>query len=547
MRNRFYYVLLFIGLLAFSCKENPQPEPEPQPTDIAVTDISLNKQSITLQTGETFTLTATVKPNDATDKTVTWSSSDATVASVTGGEVSALKAGTATITAKAGEKSAECAVTVEEAVAEDLYAKAETELLDGDEVQATNPIAEAFVNGVSYPDKTYNDYTLVLDYYGGFNGKAYNENGEEDPAGVTLDWSNCERIWPDGDRPLKYSIRWTKAELEAGSTMTLKLEDNSGWKGELPIKADMCYVNFSNLVPGMQYTYTVTIDNSSKVLKQGHFSTKASSSLHQVAFNPSCRNGRDLGGWKTLDGKTVRYHMAYRGGRMQSETVGSAGKNEIRFEGIGAQLDLRGGDRLSSPAAKGLDFCAPNILEGGRVMLGVSKPASDVCAEWLKTEQGRSEIDVDKYSPTAEEYEAFQKAYAGKTKQCFEFVLNSIRAGKGVYFHCSLGRDRTGTLDILLLGLLGVREGEISKAYEVTYFAPRGYSVSGSEKPNNPEPIFKNTRMAWAYSDVVPYFWEMADTNGDGTFASGVEYYLLNVAQVSQQEIDEFRSLMLMD
>ena len=120
-------------------------------------------------------------------------------------------------------------------------------------------------------------------------------------------------------------------------------------------------------------------------------------------------------------------------------------------------------------------------------------------------------------------------------------MVNSLRAGKPVYFHCSLGRDRTGTLDILLLGLLGVPEGQIGVAYEVTYFAPVGYSVSSSEKSGNPEPIFKNTRMAWAYSDVVPYFWELA---GDGTFASGVEKYLLGVG-VSQKDIDDYRNMML--
>ena len=129
-----------------------------------------------------------------------------------------------------------------------------------------------------------------------------------------------------------------------------------------------------------------------------------------------------------------------------------------------------------------------------------------------------------------------------KTKQCFEFIVNSLRNDKPVYFHCSLGRDRTGTLDILLLGLLGVREGDISKAYEVTYFAPVGYSVSSSEKSSNPEPIFKNTRMEWVYSDVVPYFWSLST---DGTFANGVENYLLNVAQVSQKDIDDFRRIML--
>ena len=47
--------------------------------------------------------------------------------------------------------------------------------------------------------------------------------------------------------------------------------------------------------------------------------------------------------------------------------------------------------------------------------------------------------------------------------------------------------------------------------------------------------------MAWAYSDVVPYFWELA---GDGTFASGVEKYLLGVG-VSQKDIDDYRNMML--
>lgn len=80
---------------------------------IAVTSITLNKTTLELVEGETETLEATVKPDDATDKTVTWASSDQAVATVdNAGKITAVKEGSATITAKAGEKSASCAVTV---------------------------------------------------------------------------------------------------------------------------------------------------------------------------------------------------------------------------------------------------------------------------------------------------------------------------------------------------------------------------------------------------------------------------------------------------
>ena len=79
---------------------------------IIVTSIALDKTSASLEAGETVTLTATVKPDNATDKTVTWSTSDASIATVTNGVVTANKVGTATITAKAGDKLATCAITV---------------------------------------------------------------------------------------------------------------------------------------------------------------------------------------------------------------------------------------------------------------------------------------------------------------------------------------------------------------------------------------------------------------------------------------------------
>lgn len=79
---------------------------------VAVSGITLDKTSHTMLAGESFKLTATVDPESATDKTVTWSSSNRNVATVEDGVVTALEAGDAVITAKAGEFTATCAVKV---------------------------------------------------------------------------------------------------------------------------------------------------------------------------------------------------------------------------------------------------------------------------------------------------------------------------------------------------------------------------------------------------------------------------------------------------
>lgn len=80
---------------------------------IAVEEVVLNQSSAALVEGETLTLAATVSPEDATDKTVVWSSGDVEVAVVDeNGQITAVAPGTATITATAGECSATCEVTV---------------------------------------------------------------------------------------------------------------------------------------------------------------------------------------------------------------------------------------------------------------------------------------------------------------------------------------------------------------------------------------------------------------------------------------------------
>lgn len=82
--------------------------------EILIESITLNKQTINLTVGSSYTLVATIKPSDATNKSIIWSSSNDKVAKVENGKVTAVSEGTATITAttEEGKHIATCKVTV---------------------------------------------------------------------------------------------------------------------------------------------------------------------------------------------------------------------------------------------------------------------------------------------------------------------------------------------------------------------------------------------------------------------------------------------------
>ena len=80
---------------------------------VPVENVTLSNEKLELKVGENKTLTATINPTDATNKTITWTSSDKTIATVdNNGKVTAIKAGTVTITATVGGKTATCQVTI---------------------------------------------------------------------------------------------------------------------------------------------------------------------------------------------------------------------------------------------------------------------------------------------------------------------------------------------------------------------------------------------------------------------------------------------------
>ena len=106
------------GLLIASCGDDSKDEPVTPvgPTTVAVTGVSVSKTTVTLVEGNAETVTATVSPENASDQSVSWKSSDESVATVSNGKITAQKPGTATITVTTadGGKSASVSVTITE-------------------------------------------------------------------------------------------------------------------------------------------------------------------------------------------------------------------------------------------------------------------------------------------------------------------------------------------------------------------------------------------------------------------------------------------------
>lgn len=103
--------IAMLGSAFTACKSDDDDDDE-----VSVTGVSLDKTSAELEVGGTLTLTKTIEPANATNKDVSWSSSDENVATVANGTVTAVAVGSAVITVKTadGGKEAACTVTVKE-------------------------------------------------------------------------------------------------------------------------------------------------------------------------------------------------------------------------------------------------------------------------------------------------------------------------------------------------------------------------------------------------------------------------------------------------
>jgi len=229
---------------------------------VAVTEVTLDEDAISLEIGKNKTLTATVAPEEATNKNVTWESSDNAVATVDNGVVTAVAVGNATITCKSvadNTITATCAVTVtEHVVTPGTYSITPNTTFWGcSDINKSN----ATENEINYTGSQ-NDITITI------------KNGKKQNAYIN---STQTRVYSDGytmafSVPSGYNItaivftadgsNWAGTHTASVGTMT----DNKHWSG----KANSVTITFGGTcrINGISVTYEaiapeVTVDPAS--------------------------------------------------------------------------------------------------------------------------------------------------------------------------------------------------------------------------------------------------------------------------------------------
>ena len=157
-------------------------------------------------------------------------------------------------------------------------------------------------------------------------------------------------------------------------------------------------------------------------------------------------NVRDLGGW-ACDGGTVKYGLLIRGGKL------AAADRTVLVEELGVQhdLDLRG-------------------REGGG--------AGD------EPEMAESPLGRDVWYTRTQQYAWYALTPVSSWQIYLRCVIDAVTHREPVYFHCTAGADRTGTLACVLEGMLGMSQSDIDKDYELTCFYSGTSSDSAARRRN---------------------------------------------------------------
>lgn len=283
-------------------------------------------------------------------------------------------------------------------------------------------------------------------------------------------------------RPFVFEYR-----LEQASG-TLRLSESSSFADarEYNLDKEKTFVSIDNLKTGTTYYYQVEVAGNQY---SGTFRTASSNRFISI---PGTENVRDIGGYRTLDGKTVKQGLLIRGCELDGI------KNEDYFV---ADQDIAAVQQTFG-FAYDLDLRSPEIFQGDyRSRLGA--------------EVGHKFYDAPSYA------QIFRSEYAESLREIFADLADPDKYP--MYLHCTWGRDRTGTVVLLLQGLLNVSKEDMLQEYRLT-----GY-VTPSVATNN--------KMNTVFLQLEAY-------EGD-TLQEKIINYLTTTVGVTPEEIESIQSIFL--
>lgn len=233
--------------------------------------------------------------------------------------------------------------------------------------------------------------------------------------------------------------------------VTLKWTCDNGWYYQVYLSDERHFVNsekylttetsltIDNIIPNREYYWKVKVTDNDGGQKFSNVYTFTPTAYVRTMDIDGVKNMRDVGGLVTTDGKTIQYGIMYRSAHFDSIT--EKGKEQIKRLGVKTDVDLRGESNTVSPLGENvrrLNYNAPYYVDeadGNGVQSGLNGAESYV-KEFVK--EFKACADPDNYP---------------------------------IGFHCSLGRDRTGTLAAMLYAVSGVSRYDIVKEYELSWFS----------------------------------------------------------------------------
>jgi hypothetical protein len=283
--------------------------------------------------------------------------------------------------------------------------------------------------------------------------------------------------------PPPVTLTWTDQNAAEGKTYTVLISTDREMKNPMVFTAAEPCLQVYNLNIGTTYYWQVRSDTDASPVQV--FATE--DGYPRFLKLDGVSNVRDIGGYLTADGCRVKQNLAYRSAHLDAI---SADAKEIALNtlNIRTDLDLRGGS--STP-------------------LGSSVQHISIAMQWYE--------------------HIFEEDMYGVVRQTVSTF--AYEENYPIIFHCSMGRDRTGTTAFLILGLLGVEEEALRREYYSSFFSQQG-AFSESEFP----------LLIINMSRLVEGFNSFGDK--DDTLQEKIQSYLLHIG-VTEQEIQSIKDIWL--